>query len=218
MSLLKKQDFILLIMNCQKYRYKAEQQKQSWINQLPQELVYFHVIGDPDLDVSFLFDYKEHILWVKTSDDYNSLPWKVISAYEAVQNTFDYQYIFKTDDDQILTSERFFKMIINLLFKMTPQVHYGGYIVHVDIPHISKYYLYHPELPKNLKIEKTEYCNGRFYLLSAEATENLIDKKNIIKKEYLEDYAIGYHLDSVFKENILSISTNKYFQDSVDTR
>jgi hypothetical protein len=58
-------------------------------------------------------------------------------------------------------------------------------------------------------IEKIKYCNGRFYLLSNEAVEDLVSKKNEIQKQYLEDYGIGLYLDQIFKNNILSIDTKK---------
>jgi hypothetical protein len=35
----------------------------------------------------------------------------------------------------------------------------------------------------------------------------------MIIKEYLEDYAIGFNLDERFKENILSLATNIFFND-----
>ena len=206
-------DYILLIMNCEKYRYKALKQKETWLKTLPANLAYFHVLGDPDLPEPFYFDEKERILWVRGGDDYNSLPHKVISAFQAVEETYKYKYIFKTDDDQQLLVPGFFPMIMNLIGSMTPNPHYGGHIVDVALPHISTYYIYHPELPKNLLIQKTKYCNGRFYFLSADAVKDLIMKKDIIQKEYLEDYAIGFYLDPKWKENILPINTKKYFED-----
>jgi len=208
-----KKDYILLIMNCIKYRDKAKMQEKSWLRNLPSNVEYFHVLGDPDSKDPFYFDFGGQILWVKTNDDYNSLPNKVISAYEAINKTFDYKYIFKTDDDQMLKTDAFFPMIINLINSMSPKVHYGGFIVDVPFQHISKYYLIHPELPKNLLIEKIKYCNGRFYLLSNEAVEDLVSKKSEIQKQYLEDYGIGLYLDKIFKTNILQIDTKKYFED-----
>jgi hypothetical protein len=208
-----KQDYILLIMNCIKYRYKAEEQTEGWLKKIPKDLAYFHVLGDPDSKVPFYFDYEGRILWVKTKDDYNSLPHKVIAAYEAVQKTFDYKYIFKTDDDQVLKTDAFFPMIMNLTSTMLPKVHYGGYIVNVPFTHVSKYYLIHPELPDDIVIEKIKYCNGRFYLLSNEAVSNLLSKKDVIQKQYLEDYAIGFYLDPAYKKNILPIDSKKYFED-----
>jgi hypothetical protein len=78
---------------------------------------------------------------------------------------------------------------------------------------LSQYNKIHPELPSQLPLYKTKYCSGRFYFLSRSAISNLINKKDLIEKEYLEDYAIGFNLDDRFKTNILSISTNQYFTD-----
>lgn len=204
-------DYILLIMNCVKYRDKAFIQMDGWLKSLPANISYFHVLGDPDSIKPFYFDWEGNILWVRCKDDYNSLPHKVISAYEAISETFNYKYIFKTDDDQIATTDTFFPMLMKLL--ATKKSHYGGYLVDVPFKHISKYYIVHPELPKNLIIEKIKYCNGRFYLLSNEAIDNLLSKKESIQKGFLEDYAIGLYLDPEFKEDILFIETQKYFQD-----
>ena len=99
------QEYIMLIMNCKKYVKKAKFQKMTWLSKIPDYLRFYHVIGQPELDAKYKFDNENRILWVKVEDDYNSLPKKVIRAYEAVYETFDFKYIFKTDDKIIkLTS------------------------------------------------------------------------------------------------------------------
>jgi len=203
---------ILLIMNCKKYAKKALYQKITWLKSLNQ-LKYYHVIGDELLTTDFLFDNESRILWIKVADDYNSLPQKVIKSYEAINKTFNYQYIFKTDDDQILVNTAFFNIITNILTKSVATIHYGGYIVDVKENYLSQYNKLHPELPEMLPILKTKYCSGRFYFLSKEAVLYLLTKKYLIYREFLEDYAIGYHLDNKFKINILMLQTNKYFTD-----
>ena len=207
------QKYILLIMNCEKYRDKAQTQKETWLQNLSEKLVYFHVIGNPHLDNPFLFDTLQHILYVKTEDDYNSLPKKVIHAYNAILETYMFTYIFKTDDDQQLLQPKFFDIMINLLEHINPKIHYGGNIVDVKAPYKSQYYRLHPELPKDLFIQSTKYCSGRFYFLSWESVVCLTNKKSIIEKEYLEDYAIGYHLSSYLKTNMLHVDTDIYFRD-----
>ena len=206
-------DFILLIFNCEKYRFKALKQKETWLKDFTL-MPYFHVIGNPELTNNYLFDFDENILYVKTPDDYNSLPKKVISAFEAINNEYTYRYIFKTDDDQNLDNIQFLKTTQNLL--LTNKIHYGGYIVDVKTPYISQYHTIHPELPKNLYILQTQYCSGRFYFLSDLAVQQLISKKKLIGNEYLEDYAIGFHLDPVLKKNMIHINTFKHFTDFVE--
>jgi len=205
-------EFILLIFNCKKYRYKALKQKETWLNNF-NIMPFFHVIGDPELTNDYFIDEKEHILYVKVEDDYISLPKKVISAYEAIQKEYIFNYIFKTDDDQNLIRQQFISIIKNILIKSAPKIHYAGEIIDVNKPYLSQYSNIHPELPKYLPVLRTQYCSGRFYVLSDLAIQQLITKKDLICKEYLEDYAIGYYLDSVLKKTIFYIKTNNFFVD-----
>ena len=209
------QDYDLLIMNCMRYREKALIQKDGWLKTLPEEIKYYHVIGNPDLSEPYIFDEVERTLWVKTLDDYVSLPKKVIAALSAIRNTFKFKYIFKTDDDQILEDAEFFNRIIDELIRKPTKMkaHYGGQLVDVKIPYLSQYFTIHPELPQDMIIQKTEYCSGRFYFLSPEAVTNLISKRENIEKEYLEDYAIGLNLNPIFKKVMIPIQSDKYFKD-----
>jgi hypothetical protein len=207
------QEYILLIMNCKKYEKKSEIQKNTWLKSIPSYLKYYHVIGDESLEELYTFDETNNILYVKTPDDYNSLPNKVISSYNAIYNKFNFKYIFKTDDDQILINNNFFDILVKLLNNKEKKYHYGGFIVDVKDNYLSQYHKIHPELPNYLPVLQTRYCNGRFYFLSKSSVNQLIYKKDKIKKEYLEDYAIGYNLDNRFKENILMLTTNKFFID-----
>ena len=210
-----KQDYILLIMNCNAYRGNAIRQKSSWLQMLPDYISYYHVLGDSSLQSPFSFDDKERILWVKTEDDYISLPKKVISAFFAAREMFTFKYIFKTDDDQMLEDpDSFFTMVLDKIkqnAKMKP--HYGGQIVDVQIPYLSQYFTIHPELPQDVIIHKTEYCSGRFYFLSTEAISNLLSKRKKVEEEYLEDYAIGLHLNPMLKKVMMHIQSDSYLQD-----
>lgn len=207
------QEYILLIMNCKKYAKKALFQKMTWLKTIPDKLKYYHVIGDQELDCEFKFDDDSRVLWVKSADDYNSLPKKVIAAYNAVYETFNFRYLYKTDDDQILVNPKFFSMVEALIHKKQPFPHYGGYIVDVKQNYLSQYHKIHPELPEYLPIMQTQYCSGRFYFLSKSAVSALLPKRELIEKEFLEDYAIGYNLHPAFKFSMLSLATNMFFTD-----
>ena len=208
-----KQDYLLLIMNCVKYRKKALIQKSDWLQRIPSYLKYYHVIGNENMETDFLIDEDERIIWVKAKDDYNSLPSKVIAAFSAIQQTHTFKYIFKSDDSVLLQNDKFFDTIIGVITRMVPKVHYGGKIVNVEIPYMSKYYLLHPELPKDMIIQSTKYCTGSLYFLSSEAVTNLLSKRESVCKEYLEDYAVGLNLHPFFKKIMLPISSDKYFKE-----
>jgi hypothetical protein len=208
------QDFILLIMNCYRYSHKADQQRNTWLKAVPEQIKYYHVLGDSNLENEFSFDEKERKLIVKTPDDYNSLPKKVIAAYNAVVKTFEFKYIFKTDDDQELVQPKFLDILMGLLSKAKTKdlkAHYGGHIVDVPQSYLSKYYKIHPELPEYLPVYATKYCSGRFYFLSLEAIQNLIKQREKIENEYLEDYAIGFYLHPFFKEHMMKLQTDNFF-------
>jgi len=214
--------FILLVMNCQKYRSKALRQKELWLNKLTC-IPYYHVLADPELvtnEKEYLFDEREHILWVKTQDDYNSLPNKVIASYHACVSEFaKLKYVFKTDDDQICKindPNKFFTTLTSSLSStnvIPEKYHYGGDIVDVPTPYLSQYHQIHPELPTHLPVMNTKYCSGRFYILSKEAIHDLLKKRHYIEEEYLEDYAIGYHLSAKYKQYIKKILSNMFFED-----
>lgn len=208
---------LLLIMNCVKYEHKAAKQRESWLKGL--QIPYYHVLGNLELEANYQFDDQKKILWVKTPDDYNSLPKKVLSAYAAVQQSFPaIQYIFKTDDDQMLQSNnpnKFFDNINKMLERrmQTAKIHYAGNIVDVPKAYLSQYYRIHPELPKELPVYVTKYCSGRFYILSMEAIAYLMTKRELIFQEYLEDYAMGMHLHNRYKNPMLHLDTDIFFKD-----
>lgn len=171
-----------------------------------------------ETDYQFLLD--DNLLLVRVEDDYNSLPKKVIRAYQAILNTYQFKYIFKTDDDQQVTNIKLFDTIILFLDKKYDEsekrIHYGGHIVNVKQTYLSQYYRIHAELPQNLLVKATKYCSGRFYFLSKDAVSFLVEEKRLeVEAEYLEDYAIGYHLSDPYKTNLLALDTNKYFVDFV---
>jgi len=207
------QDYILLIMNCKKYFKKALLQKQTWLTQIPSYLKYYHVIGDEELESDYKFDEDNKILWLKVADDYNSLPKKVIQAYDVVSSVFQFKYLFKTDDDQILGNKHFFDITIKIIETKIPTSHYGGCVVNILKPYLSEYHQIHPELPEKLPLYSTKYCSGRFYFLSNQAVKDLIPKKHLISNEFLEDYAIGFYLHDFFKKTMLHIKTNNFFTD-----
>lgn len=208
-------DYLLLILNCEQYRNKALLQKNTWLKNIPPNMNYYHIIGNKEKcnkqDISV--DEKEHIIYCNTLDDYNSLPSKIITTLKGVNTHFQYKYIFKTDDDQMLIKENFFNVFINVLEHKLPRVHYGGYIVTIHKDHYSQYCKVHNCLPEVLLLEATTYANGRFYFLSKQAVGGLILKKDKIEKKYIEDHAIGYYLDPIYKENILNMNSNHIFSD-----
>lgn len=202
---------ILLILNCRKYDWKRKQQKEGWLKNLPSNINYFHVIGDEDISNDFIFDEDNRILQVKCKDDYNSLPVKVISAIDAVNKTYKFDFIYKTDDDQELIREDFFDYIENQIIENGYK--YGGHLSYVN-DHYSTYKKFHNELPSKLFLKKATYSNGRFYFLNKECINHLIKSKERIKDHYIEDHCMGLYLGEILeKKDYLFVNTLIYLND-----
>jgi hypothetical protein len=202
-------EYVMIILNCEKYKYKAEYQKQTWLSSF--NIFYLHIIGKEDLTKEYQLDLSENILYIQCKDDYIHLPQKTFFALKAVNNLFDYKYIYKTDDDQELLKPALFSILHNLF--QTKEIHYGGKVMEIKNPYYSQYHKIHPELPTNIIIYPTKYCNGRFYFLSKEAIQYLLKQQYYIFQEYFEDYAIGFHLHSEYKKSIFDINTDTFFKD-----
>ena len=138
-------DFIMIILNCKKYKNKALFQKMAWLKMIPEYILYYHVIGNENMIEEYKFNNETKTLWVKTKDDYVSLPKKVLVAHKAILQTYKFKYLLKTDDDQILVNQNFLQNLTNTLINTKPQIHYGGFIVDVKENYLSKYNEIHEE-------------------------------------------------------------------------
>ena len=105
-------DIILIILNCYKYKDKAKNQTDTWLKHLPHNIQYFHIIGDKDKCAHTDIYVDEHVIYTNTLDDYNSLPAKVITALKGIHDTYSFNYIFKTDDDQRLIKPSFLQIYV----------------------------------------------------------------------------------------------------------
>lgn len=202
------QKYILLILNCYKNKAKAIIQKQTWLkNELPKNIIYYHILGNMNLEVEYKFDNNNKILYVKTPDDYISLPTKIITAYKAINETYKYEYIFKTDDDTKI-KKIFFTNIINKLENSNTLYHYGG-VCYINIRGRQKSSLYNRYRTKlnisKLWLQRTRYFSGPFYLLSNTSIEKLLIHYDKICEEYIEDYAMGLYLPIIYKNNVLNL-------------
>jgi hypothetical protein len=118
-----KQDYVLMILNCEKYRYKAEYQKKTWLSTL--DIFYLHILGKEELDNEYQLELSTNTLYVRCKDDYISLSSKTYYALKAINDLFEYKHIFKTDDDQDLTKPIFFLSNYNcrdLAAKLLPKL------------------------------------------------------------------------------------------------
>ena len=207
-----KQKYILLLLNCKKYSHKREFQIKNWLQSINENIKWFHVIADKSKcdEKSHIFDYENNIIYTNTNDDYISLPHKVITAMNAITLTYDFEYIFKSVDDQILINNNFFNDLIENLEKN--KYDYGGHKLTVP-NHLSQYHLYNKEMPPNVYLQANTYCSGRFYFLSSRSIKNILINIVQICTHIVEDHTIALYLDDKYKNNIFHIETSDSFID-----
>ena len=201
------QDFILLILNCQAYRHKATLQKKLWVDNLPCFIKHFYIIGDETLIDDYMF--WDDILYVKCKDDYLSLPIKIMSAIKAVSKVYNYKYLFKTDDDQMLVNKNFFTQLCDEINQ--EKYDYGGFIVDIK-DHYTEYKS--NQIQKKIKLNACQYANGRFYLLSKKSCDHLLTVSHKFYDYIYEDYSIGYELSNIKDLKIKKLDSQ--FDDLMD--
>jgi len=201
--------YILLIMGCFRYQHKANNQKETWLKNLPKEIDYFHVMASEQIEQDFIIDKEKKLIIVKCPDDYVNLPKKVIRAFEVVNNNFDYDVVLKTDDDQDADVE-FFSNITNLVNCF--DANYGGFSIEIHKGHSVGIDPLHPEVTDTYR-DPTRYCNGRFYFLSKPAVADLLTKKKVFEQRQVEDYSVGFYMSPHIKEKTIYLpNTEKWFK------
>jgi len=199
----KKLKIIFLVLNCKKNNFRRAQ--QTWLKKLPDNFKYFHVQGDPSLNT--IYKVQKNLITVKCDDGYLCLPKKVLMGMKVINKHFDYDYIFKTDDDINWKDIEMLNIISKYLVKKPYD--YGG-ADYADIKETTLCYCqwYHDISFPPIYLEPAIYFGGNFYFIS----------KNIIKKLQhlnfnnfiIEDHAFGYHIGKITK-NIKKIGTSSSF-------
>jgi len=200
-----------MILNCKKYRYKAQRQIDSWLKEIT--LPWFHIIGDPELSTEFLEDSENSIIYVKCKDTYEQLPIKTHLGISAINKIFpDLKYILKTDDDMVCEIKELHEVLEKI-----EGYDYGGN------PWFSGTYecTYHyanvdEEFRKPVPLVGITYSTGRFYFISAVAIKKIIESREWFNSNMFEDYAVArliqtipnikivhFHSPSVFKSRHL---------------
>jgi hypothetical protein len=221
-------DYVLIILSCKKYRKeRREGQVVQFLtnDKIMNNIPYFHVEGNQGLfkfkkykNKQYVINKKEKVIYTNTKDDYLSLAHKVIMAFKAIVENFDFKYILKTDDDQRLIYPNFFSELHPRLIQLKPD--YVGRIFNMP----KKVEQYQPVVHKEdgfptgyVVGDDLPFTNGRFYALSKRNVTDLVENKfKLIKEELCEDWAIAKYQKLEYRKNICSFETMNIFRDYVE--
>lgn len=178
-------DLIIGIETCNKYTYRAKAIRQTWLKDCYKFGVnsYFF-IGRPGKPAETIGD----TIYLDCGDGYLDLPHKTIAFIEYIYKHFDFDYIFKCDDDTYIDV----KTLLSLPYAryeyfgwpiLSPALDRKWHFKHVEL-HLRQNY--------KGKLKGQWMDGGQGYFLSLRAVEVIIDNyKKYIGLELYEDKLVG---------------------------
>lgn len=174
-----KLQYVLGIMTCKKLLHKAEEQYQTYLQDLPkyEDIIYVKFIGDPTISQEYIYDNVCNILTLRCEDDYLNLPNKVYCFFKAIAQLFpDHTNVIKMDDDVVINLPKLYELMLQC-----KDVPYAGRYVAID-PSLSTW-LYqkrdvvalYPELGKiPVALNMQQYCAGCIYFLNRDSANTIV--------------------------------------------
>jgi len=220
-----KDDFILMILSCRKYKTeRRDGQIKQFLqnNDIMNGMRYFHVVGDTrnmnnnDKKKGYKIDEINNIIYTNTKDDYLSLPHKTIMGFKALFENYSFKYIFKSDDDQRVIVPSLFIDISKHLLTKNPDYAGNMYILPKKIETYQPVAHAADGFPNNYIVgDGKPFTNGRLYALSRRNIEDLTSKEkfDLIKKELSEDWAIAKYQKDEYRMNILTFRSLQLMMD-----
>jgi len=190
---------VIGIISCKKYTDNQDVIRNTWLKNYnnPNIDIYF-VIGDGNNDIV------DDTIELDCKDNYEDLPAKIISFIKFCYNNFEYDYLFKIDDDCYVNFENLEKLD---LF----DIDYSGHVINkrsFDPQwHVGK--CTDEELNNTIYNGKSinNRCSGPGYVLSNYATRVIIDNYSDydVESELYEDKLIA----DILADNEIYPVTNK---------
>lgn len=205
-----KKPFLLIISH--KNSNLRECRNKELLNPLISNYYYYYFIGDINLESDYVVDDLNRIVYLKVSDNYESLSLKVYAAFKFIYENFSEKIsgVFKTDDDIVLDLNK-----INNLNNKHSNIDYFG-LKNQNSQEYSSYHFGKCEsdfLNKTpMKIPITDYCSGGGYYINVKNIKYILSNHKIFLTTIYEDVSIGYSLKLNNIEAIdIDVKNNGFF-------
>ena len=189
---------VYLIYTCNKYEYRVKILNNHYKQNVKSPDVYFFVIGNSHTD--YVYD---NMIYLNCGDLYENLPHKVVMSFIFCVTNFNFEKIFKIDDDIFIN----FNKIRELNFTETKYNYFGKQTPPTSQLVGNRWHI--NKLSKNNKYNKTVAPNfmfpfnrtqlfyypcGGFYIISKHNCELIFDyyeqNSNFVKNHIYEDILI----------------------------
>ncbi len=201
--------FVLQINNCKKYASRRAMQTRTWCKDIPDDIVWYHVIGDPTLK-ECVYKPEEHLLIVPAGDSYECLPQKVYQSYNfAYLNFPSAHHLVKTDDDAIVNISK----LLSVIEENKEKDYFGGLVHHNGGKNFYGYDIVQDKskLPVDgIDTPKLNYIVGGVICISMPALKLLSSRKEIFDKHIYEDLFVAEAIADEFKPQHIKLFSNEF--------
>jgi len=170
-------DFIFLIVS-------NSDESKGWYNNIPDNTLYIRVVGDESISESYQFNNTKCTLYMKMENSINVLQDNILSVIEAVNQRFDYKYIFKTNYNETMINPKSFGNLLNVLNQKT--------------------YAFVGDSQDNNQTDK--FVTGKGFFLANNTVTEILERKMNDNKE------ISSYLDSSYKNSTIYFDANSIFK------
>lgn len=166
-------DFIFLIIS-------NSDDSKGWYNNIPENTLYIRVVGDESISESYKFNNSKCTLYMKMENSITVLQDNILSIIEAVNERFDYKYIFKINYNSTINNPKSFSELLNILNQ-------NSYSFVGDTPDDN---------------ETDTFTRGRYFVLQNNTVTDILERKMNNNDE------ISSHLDSSYNNSSIYIDVH----------
>jgi hypothetical protein len=181
-----KQKILIGVYTCPKFAHRASGIRETWLKFIPDNIKVFFVFGRPNQDPAIEGD----CLYLNCPETYEDLPEKTLAFLKYCSANFEFDYIFKVDDDTYIDMEKFISFD-------TQEGDYIGRFCNPPGGNFDRTWHYGKCTDKSLEVpDESEFicdwATGAGYFLSPKAVELVIERAATTYSECMfEDKMVG---------------------------
>ena len=169
-------------------------------------LKYYFIIFKNLENLDYLIDEENYILYINGTESFiPGILDKTIKAFDIIHNklNLEYDFIFRTNISSFVHFENVFSYL-KKISEPKKEMYYIGPILDlqwIDIPSgiIDKTYW------------KTVYCSGTCIILSNSLIKNILDNREKIHYNIIDDVSIGHYVSQIKNIKRINISSSSHF-------
>lgn len=201
--------YVLQINNCKKYESRRLLQTKTWCQDIPSNVVWYHVIGDPTL-TECVYKPEEHLLIVPAGDSYECLPQKVYHSYSFAYKNFPSAWgLCKVDDDAIVDIQK----LMTIWESNKHRHYYGGFVHHKACKNFYGYDIVadKSKLPADgIETPELDYIVGGTVCLSMNALSLLATRKEVFDQFIYEDIYVAESIRDQYLAEHVKLFSNDF--------